>query len=77
MAGVVQSPSGVIRAHCEDCGWEYERSLEAGNETVDAEANQEIAARVVRNHAFMCVSDDPESSWGETADVTMTVSGGA
>lgn len=75
MPGVVRSPDGVVRAHCEDCDWEFERSLEAGDE-IDAEDNQEIAARVVRNHAFTCASDDPESSWGETADVTMDISGG-
>ena len=76
MPGVVRSPESVVRAHCEDCGWEFERSLEAGDERVDAKDNQEIAARVVRNHAFTCASDAPEPSWGETADVTMDISGG-
>lgn len=65
--------SQIARAHCEDCSWEYERSLEAGD-GLTPEQNQEIAARVVRSHAFKCGSDGDE--WGQTATVEFDATGG-
>ena len=72
MPGVLQSASGVVRAHCAECAWTLERSLEAGDD-LSPEDNQEIAARVVRSHAFRC----PEAGeWGETVTVEMDLTGG-
>lgn len=62
----------TMRAHCAECEWEYERSLEAGD--LSPEQNREIAARVVRSHAFKCGSTGDE--WGETATVEFDATGG-
>jgi len=75
MSKSLAAPDATMRAHCEDCGWEYERSLDDGD-GLDAEQNQEIAARVVRSHAFKCASDGDEE-WGTTADVELEMPGGA
>lgn len=61
-----------MRAYCEECEWEYERSLEAGD--LPPKENREIAARVVRSHAFKCGSDG--ESWGQTATVEFDATGG-
>ena len=64
--------TGVARAHCEDCEREYERPLDKAG--LSEAQNQEIAARVVRSHAFKCESTGDE--WGETATVELNLAGG-
>ena len=61
---------GVMRAECADCGWEYDRGLDAG-ESLDKSQNREIAARVVRAHAFKCGARGRRSEWGETSAVEL------
>lgn len=60
-----QASIGTISAECSECGWTFERSLDAGD--LDAEDNREIATRVVRSHSFKCQTDGDD--WGEQADV--------
>ena len=64
---VLSNAVGVCRAECTACGEIFERSLEAGGETVSPEDNQDILERVARNHEHRC----PESGegWSETVDV--------
>lgn len=70
MSGVIQSPSGVVHAHCDDCEWNLERSLEAGD-GLSVEDNREIAERVAWYHANFCSAVEHG-----TADVDVSVSGG-
>jgi len=71
MASALHSPEAVIEAECE-CGWTFDRSLEAGDElTVDD--NREIAERVVRAHRFKCNATGED--WGETAEVDVSMPG--
>ncbi|WP_130501506.1 hypothetical protein [Natrinema hispanicum] len=64
MTSALMGPEGVIEAECE-CGWTYDRSLEADDElTVDD--NREIAERVVRSHRYKCNATGED--WGETED---------
>ncbi|PCR88638.1 hypothetical protein [Natrinema ejinorense] len=72
MSSPVLAPDATMTAHCEDCDWEYERSLEAGD--LSPTENQEIAERVVRSHRYKCATTDDE--WGETATVEFDASGG-
>ncbi|ELY73250.1 hypothetical protein [Natrinema pallidum] len=74
MGSPVLGPDATMTAHCEDCDWEYERSLEAGDGLSPTE-NREIAERVVRSHAFRCDSTGEE--WGQTATVEFDMTGGA
>lgn len=72
MTPPVLAADGTMRAYCNDCEWTFERSLEAGDLLIDE--NKEIAARVVRSHAYTCDSTGDE--WGETADVELDLAGG-
>ncbi|QCW05264.1 hypothetical protein [Natrinema pallidum] len=73
MSSHVLAPDGMLEAHCDDCDWTYERSLEAGDD-LSIEDNQEIAERVVRNHEYTCKATG--DGWGETATVAFDGVGG-
>ncbi|NUC75006.1 hypothetical protein HTZ84_22335 [Haloterrigena sp. SYSU A558-1] len=69
MAGVVQSPDGIVTAECEHCGVVVERDLEQAGLTV-AE-NREIAESVAKNHAHRCPASG--EGWSEAVAVDVSI----
>lgn len=73
MSSTIPSADVLMTAVCEDCGWEYERSPEAGDD-LTSEQNRDIATRVVRSHSFRC---ETTGEWGDTATVEFDMTGGS